>query len=673
MSASSSHGEPGVRADRPTMVFTTAVALVGAVAAAIVIGLRIANSGVEPEHQNWWIVAWLVVGVLDAVAGVTLVTRAGQRRLGTCLLIGGAAAVAVALAVQAGGYVATVGHLTPWQSVPGARRWGRRIAAGVIAALIPWLLVRTSRRRLHEAVWWTTVGLILLTAVGTAVGAQQPGVDVVDLAAWLVVASASAAAVTLVVAWLRAGGWDGEDPLIGWLAFGTVAAWMALIPERFDVRAWRFPGVDVIGPLLLLATLPMLTVGVLVRALRERPGRFHGVTHDAIGWLAFTGAIITIYTGVVAGIGRLVGGSGPTWLLVVTTGVIAVFADPLRHRIGDGVDRLVWGTRDDPLGVVRGVVDHVGADSGDELLPALAASLHRELHLDSVAIDVRTDEGWRRAAAIGPTTSHARTVELDQRGEVVGRLVVGWEHGPFLRARDERVLAALVTPLGLAVGWVRLAAELRRSSVAIVSAREEERRRLRRDLHDGLGPALTGVSLGLRTAVRQLERAPDVPALDAPRQLLDQIADEVDALIVEVKRIVRDLRPTALDQFGLVTAVGEFTRAFGDVLEFRMELPASTTELPAAVEAATYRIVTEAVTNVVRHAKAARCWLTISTGDEVDIDIVDDGVGITDRAHAGVGWTAMRERAAELGGTVQISSRRPHGTHVHVRLPVAVP
>ena len=227
------------------MVFTTAVALVGAVAAAIVVGLRIANSGVEPEHQNWWIVAWLVVGVVDAVAGVTLVTRAGQRRLGTCLLIGGAAAVAVALAVQAGGYVATVGHLTPWQSVPGARRWGRRIAAGVIAALIPWLLVRTSRRRLHEAVWWTTVGLILLTAVGTAVGAQQPGVDVVDLAAWLVVASASAAAVTLVVAWLRAGGWDGEDPLPGWLAFGAVAAWLALVPERFDICGWRFPGVDV--------------------------------------------------------------------------------------------------------------------------------------------------------------------------------------------------------------------------------------------------------------------------------------------------------------------------------------------------------------------------------------------------------------------------------------------
>jgi two-component system NarL family sensor kinase len=95
--------------------------------------------------------------------------------------------------------------------------------------------------------------------------------------------------------------------------------------------------------------------------------------------------------------------------------------------------------------------------------------------------------------------------------------------------------------------------------------------------------------------------------------------------------------------------------------------------LPAAVEAATYRIVTEAVTNVVRHAQAARCWLTISTGSTVDIDVVDDGIGVVDPVPLGVGWTAMHERADELGGSVRITSREPHGTHVRVRLPVALP
>ena len=165
------------------------------------------------------------------------------------------------------------------------------------------------------------------------------------------------------------------------------------------------------------------------------------------------------------------------------------------------------------------------------------------------------------------------------------------------------MLDQLAGPLGLAVGWVRLAADLRRSSVAIVSAREEERRRLRRDLHDGLGPALTGVSLGLRTAVRQLERVADADAVRAVAALLERVADEVDAVVVEVKRIVRDLRPTALDQLGLVGAVAEFTRTFGDDSRSTSPCRPAPVELPAAVEVATYRIVTEAVTNVVRHAQ----------------------------------------------------------------------
>ena len=224
-----------------------------------------------------------------------------------------------------------------------------------------------------------------------------------------------------------------------------------------------------------------------------------------------------------------------------------------------------------------------------------------------------------------------RVVELQQRGEVVGRLVVGWEHGPSLRARDERVLAELAGPLGLAVGWVRLAAELRRSSVSIVSAREEERRRLRRDLHDGLGPALTGVSLGLRTAVRQLERSPHAQALTPSRDLLDRVADEVDALVIEVKRVVRDLRPTALDQLGLVDAVGEFTRTFGDTVEFHLSMPSAPVELPRRSR----------LPHTDRHRsgdercppREGRSMLVVDLDrPTVDIDVVDDGIGVMDGA-----------------------------------------
>jgi len=653
-----------------TVSVVTAVA--GVAAVAIIFGLRIANEGKEPNHLNWWFVAWIVVGLVDALAGAALVNHYGQRRLAISLLIAGIAFLIVAVAVQAAGYTASTNHRSEWDAVASAQTWARPVAVGVLAALVPWELATTGRRGHFEIVWWSTAALIAIIAVGEAAGEASSGFDVVDAATWLLAVSATAATTRLVVLWRAGVGYD-DDPLAGWLAIGAVTAWLALVPERFGIWRWRFPGGDVVGPLLLLATLPVLIVAVLVRALRDRPGRFHGVARDVIGWLAFSCAIIIVYTGTVAGLGRLVGGNGPTWLLVATTGVIAVFAEPARRRIRDAVDRLVWGARDDPLEVVRGVVDHVGTDSGDELLPALATSLRRELRLDAVAIDVRTPDGWRREAASGVATTYERVVELQQRGEVVGRLVVGWEHGPSLRARDERVLAELAGPLGLAVGWVRLAAELRRSSVSIVSAREEERRRLRRDLHDGLGPALTGVSLGLRTAVRQLERSAYSSTLEPTRDLLDRVADEVDALVIEVKRVVRDLRPTALDQLGLIDAVGEFTRTFSDDLEFHLTMPSAPIELPAAVEVAAYRIVTEAVTNIVRHAKAAQCWLSITTGPTVDIDVVDDGIGVTDGVSNGVGWTAMSERATELGGSLHVTGRDPHGTHIHVRIPVALP
>lgn len=632
----------------------------------VLLAIRLANKAPSATGQDGWLVAWLVVGLVDAVAGAALVTRFGHRRLAACLLLVGAAAVLIVLLETGSPEVAGGRGL---RRLPDAESWARPLATGVLVALVPWELAKGSRRRWVEVVWWSTAVLVVGTAVGEGLDARSSGLDPVDVALWLVGLSATAATVRLIAAWHRD---TGDDPLLGWLAVGSIVAWLAVVPVRLGIASWEFPGDDVLGPALLLATLPLLIVGVLVGAMRERPGRFYGIAHDVIGWLVLSGAIILLYTVVVAGLGQVVGGRGPTWLLVATTVVVAISVEPLRRRVSSNVDRLVWGARDDPLEVVRKVVEHVGTDAGDELLPGLVASLQRELRLESVALDVLTVHGWRREAALGPATTYQRSVELEQHGQVVGRLVVGWEHGPHLRGRDERVLAELAGPLGLAVGWVQLADDLRRASVAVVSAREEERRRLRRDLHDGIGPSLTGVSLSVRTAIRRLERAADPASADTVR-LLNRIADEVDTLVDDVKRIARDLRPTALDQLGLVRAIEAFTRTFDDRLEFHMSMPVEQVELPAAIEVAIYRIVTEAVTNVVRHAGATSCWLTLSAGSAVEVDVVDDGIGVEDDVPIGVGWTAMRERALELGGHLAVTNNVPHGTHVHVRIPAMAP
>lgn len=640
------------------------IATVG-VALGVVLGARLVGHQYVDDHG--WLVAFLVVGLVDAVAGAVLMTRLDQRRLAWCLMIGGGAAVVVvALATSSTRYDVAFADASPWAGIAGADAWARPLATWVLVALVPLELASSGRGRIVQAAWWTTAALVAATTIGEAAGARVRGIDVVDVTTWLVAVSATTATVMLVVRWWRTRG--GSDPLQGWLAAGAIVAWLAVVPDRVGVDGWGLPASNVLGPLLLAATIPLLVVGVLVRALRDRPGRFQGIAHDVIGWLVLSVAIIVVYTAVVVGFGRLLGGEGTPWLLIATTCAIAISVEPARRRIRSTVDRLVWGLRDDPLEVVRNIIDHVGADPDGELLPTLARSLKRELRLDAVSIDVRTDDRWQRVATAGSPTVHERTIDLEQHGEPVGRLVVGWEDGPHLRARDEHVLAELAGPLGLAVGWVRLANELRGSTIAIASTREEERRRLRRDLHDGLGPSLTGISLGLRAAIRRLERHPDPSTIDTSRGLLEGAAAEVDELVLEVKRIVRDLRPTALDRHGLVEALREFTRLFGDGLRFHLTLPTEPVALPAAVEAAIYRIVTEAVTNVARHAGARNCWLTIRVDPAVEIEVGDDGRGLSPTAAEGVGWTAMRERAGELGGTVQITARRPRGTRVHVRL-----
>ena len=237
--------------------------------------------------------------------------------------------------------------------------------------------------------------MIALVAVANAADLGHPAIDAV----YIIAVSATVATMRLIYLWWTRRAIE-DDPLPALVAAGALAAWLAVVPKLVDF-GFDPPGGDAAGALVLLATVPLLVVAAIVDALRDRPGRFHGVAHEVISWLLLSGAILVVYTGVVGGVGLLLGRERPVASLVLTTAIIAVLADPVRRRIKGAADRLVWGARDDPLEVVRRVVEHVGADSGDELLPALAESLQRDLRLDFVAIDVsdaNAADGWRREA-----------------------------------------------------------------------------------------------------------------------------------------------------------------------------------------------------------------------------------------------------------------------------------
>jgi len=467
--------------------------------------------------------------------------------------------------------------------------------------------------------------------------------------------------------------WPSErrDPMTRWLGLGVVAAWVgglaALVEPVGDL-----PGAHVAGPVLLVATVPLLAVGAFVTDIRDDRNALGAVSHRFLVWVILVSGVVLLYTTLVAGFGLFLGADGPAWLLVGVTGALAVAAEPARSWIRHLVDDLVYGQRDDPLAVVRQLVNQqvaTATDVNETLLASLAVIIADALRLDHVAIELPSAaNGWTRIAGRGAPGEHDENLPLALGDQVVGRLVVGCRSSA-LDGRDREVLADVVPHVTLAVGLVRLTGDLRRSRLSVVNAREEERRRLRRDLHDGIGPSLTGISMGLRTVVRRFRRT---GAQVEDVSLLDRLADEVDASAGEVKRIVRDLRPTALDDQGLAGALTEFARSLDGVLEVTLNLPSVDCTLPAAVEIATYRIATEALNNVVRHAGATSCSLCLAVTDHVELDIIDDGIGIPHRHPAGVGLTTMCERAAELGGATVIASVVPHGTRVHATLPLAV-
>ncbi|HEY2983743.1 MAG TPA: ATP-binding protein [Jatrophihabitantaceae bacterium] len=578
--------------------------------------------------------------------------------LGAAIAAAAAAATVLALRIDVG-------------LEPEGRNWWLTVEVALGLCYLPVGAAILTRRRLALGLVFVLVGA---SQLGAAILSEWHALNgpastlgggrAVEITGLLLLA----AVVPFLLPWPREN--IADDRLTRWLALGVLAAGVGATAAVFD-GVGDLAGAHVAAPLLLLSTVPLLAVGAFVAEIRDDPVARATVSHRFLVWAILASAIALVYTALVAGFGSVLGSDGPAWLLVGVTGGLAVALEPARSRLRHFVDDLVYGKRGDPLAVVRQLVAQqvaTATDVDERLLGSLADTIAEALRLDHVAIDLLTPGGWSRVAEHGESVDGDEDLSLSTGDQVLGRLVVGCR-GSALGGRDRDVLADVVPHVTLAVGLVRLTSDLRRSRLAVVTAQEEERRRLRRDLHDGIGPTLTGVSMALHTVVRRMRRGSS-DAYDVT--LLAQLADEVDRTVGDVKRIVRDLLPTALDDQGLAAALAEFARNFEGVIDIDLDLPTAEPGLPAAVEIAIYRIATEAMTNVVRHASARSCCLCLAVAERVELDVRDDGIGIASVHPPGVGLATMRERAVQLGGTLAITSVEPHGTRVHASLPVAV-
>ncbi len=353
---------------------------------------------------------------------------------------------------------------------------------------------------------------------------------------------------------------------------------------------------------------------------------------------------------------------GPSFGAIGGGLAVAVLAVPLRTTVGRRVDRLLYGHRD-PVGAIAQVRNELDlADDPAAALQGLARALADALGATAVVIEPD--------AAIGlPPGGHVRDLSepilernLNHRGQTLGRLLIGARapgepYGPA----DVALVEILTRQIAPALDALKLAVELQHSRESIVSAREEERRRIRRELHDGLGSALAGIALTLEAARNSAGAEAD--------ELIEGARDQTHAAVADVRRIVRGLRPPALDELGLAEALHAYADKLAP-LRVDFDLDPDLTTLPAAVETASYRIACEALTNVVRHARASWCRVSLhARSGQLVLRVEDDGSGLTTHVEPGIGLRSMRERATELGGRVTIGPAASGGALVEVSLP----
>ncbi|MFT3876467.1 MAG: GAF domain-containing sensor histidine kinase [Propioniciclava sp.] len=574
------------------------------------------------------------------------------------------------------------------------------VAAMAWAAIDVWALVA-------ESAWWVPLVLVVATLVlypeGRAIGTRRRGLLLVML-----IAGAVATLTLACAAYLDPGGLLNENLAQGEMLVLRVSTLVAITIvvlaaagavvdlvrraqratplERSQLRALLPAGLLIVGGIILdamgvpYATVPGLLavpLGMGVAILAHHLDDLDLLVNRSLVWFVLTACLFAVFGGTVALINAAV------TLLDVTavadqaviaaalgTAAITVGLDPVRRRVQRAVDRLLFGERDDPLKVLGDLGRRMQAASDPgELLADLVAAVSGSLRVPYVRMEVRGSDGQTLTAVEdGRPQAELSAFPMRAHGEEVGRLMVAPRRiGEAFTPREVELLQDVAGQAAIAARSYRITLELRQARESLVRSREDERLRIRRDLHDGLGPAIAGARMQV-AAARNASRTADAEPLNASADPLISVQDTLTECSQEIRRIVDGLRPGALDR-GLLAAIEQRAEAIGPVPSVTVASSGDLTELGAAVEVAVFRIVTEALSNAARHAGAEQVWVTLDgSGAGVEVEIRDDGHGGANPRDGGVGMESMRHRAEELGGQFAVDSGAT-GTTIRLRLP----
>jgi signal transduction histidine kinase len=542
-----------------------------------------------------------------------------------------------------------------------------------LIVVVPWLVRDGALTRTATAAVWT--GTAACAAI-TSARALVPDGPVVAMPDWLAsVAGSLPLQMGLIVVlgalatadaarrWLR-----GPEPArrgLGWLALGSGLMALSFVPLALPLplaMALVDPGVV---PAIQLAAQAFFPAAILVVVLRQQLWGIDLVVSRALVWALLTAGSVVAYLLIVfVATAVLPVGTGAGGVLAAAA--LAGLAVPARAWLQRRVDLLVRG----PSAVPGAGAERIGLRLGDaspaELVEHVLEPVAEALHC--AGAEIRLDDGCR-LAAVGEPGGPPLSVPLRHAGTSVGELAVWGAPGERLDSRTERDLQPLAGVVAAVVRLALLTAELEAARARTAAARTEERRLLRREVHDHLGPVLTGVALGIQGA-RNLLSTGDTATVG---RVLDDLAGEVERGVQNVRGLARAFLPPQLEESGLASALADLAARFDSPeLTVRAEVEGSAAAAlapPAAV--GLYSVAAEAVTNVHRHAGATHCVVRLDgTDGSVRLQVVDDGAGIDPDSRLGVGLRSVRERAAELGGTARIGQGAEGGTLVEVSVPV---
>jgi signal transduction histidine kinase len=630
---------------------------------AVTIGLVLGSGNPSP-----YLLVDSVQGLVYPAVGGLVAARRPRNAVGWLLAGIGAA---YALDVLAG---ALQLHGVAWAAWMESWLWFPGLAA--LTSVLPFLVPdgRPPGRRWRLVVHLSIGVVVLATLVAMTQPTVQgrpgelltnpagvPGANIAVAPAFVLYLACSVLAVaSFVRRWMSADP-DGRRALLPVLAAAVVIV-VALVAVKV-VQA--IVGGSAAGPLVQAVVLPLIPASVAVAVLRYRLFDIELVLRRSIIYLVLAVLLGAVYAALIFATTGLLRHRFPSVPVTVAAVGVALGFAPLRTAVQHAVSRVLFGDRDDPYAVLSGLGRRLAAaPRPGGALDGVTELICQTLRVPAASL---VSKNGTVVAVTGVVPPAALRLPIVIDGSEEGELVVAPRTpGETFGRRDRELLEDLARSAGPALRSDRLAVELRRSRERLVAAREEERRRLRRDLHDGLGPTIAAITLQLDVAQAQLPH--DVRAVG---KLLAEARRSAADVVADMRHVLNDLRPAELDDLGLPAAierVAERISAGGPAVSVRC---APLVALSAAVEVAAYRIAQEALTNAVRHADAQRVTVEVAARDgDLIVSVEDDGRGLRPDAAPGVGTESMQERATELGGTLDRCARVGGGTRVTAWIPL---